>query len=151
MEIERRPATLVQILGLLAAIGLSAYLTYIKATGSLPPCTIGGGCAAALYSRWGEMGPFAVAYVGLAASLVLLALTPWRAFPVRVISTVLFIAGAIFTIYLRYVEQAHFNGHVCMWCVMFMIAWWIGMAGELRRMLSPLDDDGELDVEPAAA
>ncbi len=134
-----------------AAIGLSGYLTYVKATGTIPPCTVGGGCAAALYSRWGELGPFAVAYVGLAASLVLLALAPWRAFPVRVLSTVLFIAGAMYTIYLRYVEQAHFNGRMCMWCVAFMVAWWIGMAGELRRMLAPSDEDGALEGEPEAA
>jgi len=47
------------------------------------------------------------------------------------------LVGAAFTIWLRYVEQAYLDGHVCMWCVMFMIAWWFAGAFELRRQLVP--------------
>lgn len=144
MAIERRPATVLQVLALLAAIGLSGYLTYTKATDGIPPCTVGGGCAAALYSKWGYVADIPVAYIGLTASSLLLLLAPWRAFPLRALSTVLFLAGAAFTIYLRYVEQAHFDGHMCMWCVAFMVAWWIAMAGDLRRQIAP-SDDGEDD------
>jgi hypothetical protein len=190
LAFDRRRAVLGQLVGLLAAVGLSGYLTYIKSTGQVPPCTIGGGCAAALYSRYGKVGPFAVAYIGLTASLVLLGLCLLPALVVRfgaaaalagsalvvvaveatgyrhtwlwviaicllVASAVVVVAsfgpvdairalaltmtlvGAAFTIWLRYVEQAYLDGHVCMWCVMFMIAWWFAGAFELRRALHP--------------
>ena len=75
--------------------------------------------------------------IGLTAATVLLALTPWRLQPVRAISLVLFLVGAIFTIYLRYVEQAHFDGNVCIWCVSFMAAWWVAGACELLRLVRP--------------
>jgi uncharacterized membrane protein len=133
--LDRRLATLVQIAGLAAAIGLSGYLSYMKFTVSIPPCTGGGGCAAALYSEWGYLVGIPLAYIGLGASLVLLALTPWAAQPVRVVSLALFAVGAVFTIYLRYVEQAHFNGNVCIWCVSFMGAWWVAMAAEIVRLV----------------
>jgi uncharacterized membrane protein YfcA len=71
------------------------------------------------------------------AAILLLA-TPWRLMELRAISLVLFRIGAIFTIYLRYVEQAHFGGHVCAWCVAFMAFWWIAGACELLRLVRQL-------------
>ena len=148
MQIDRRLLTLIQLLALLGAIGISGYLTYTKATNGIPPCTIGGGCAAALYSSWGYLVGIPLAYLGLTASIVLLVASPWRLMEVRAISLVLFLIGAIFTIYLRYVEQAHFNGHVCAWCVSFMAFWWVAGACELLRLIrQPAVDDGE--PEPA--
>ena len=132
-----------QILSLCAAIALSGYLSYIKHTHGIPPCTVGGGCTAALYSKWGDIHGVALAYIGLTASTVILLLTPWLNAYVRIASLGLLIAGALYTIYLRYVEQAHFDHKVCMWCVMFMIAWWCAMACELRRFLRPVGDDGD--------
>ena len=135
MSFDRRIPTYLQILALLGAIGISGYLTYTKATNGIPPCTVGGGCAAALYSPWGYIAGIPLAYIGLTASIVLLLASPWRMMELRAISLVLFFVGAIFTIYLRYVEQAHFNGHVCAWCVSFMVFWWIAGAFELVRVI----------------
>jgi uncharacterized membrane protein len=137
MTVDRRLLTLVQAVALVAAIAISGYLTWMKANNQIPPCTAGGGCAAALYSQWGFIAGIPLAYIGLAAASVLLALTPWRAQPVRGISVALFLVGAIFTIYLRYVEQAHFDGNVCIWCVSFMAAWWVAGACELLRLVRP--------------
>lgn len=149
--VERRKATLVQILALLTAIGLSGYLSKLKHANEIPPCTVGGGCAQALYSKWGYVADVPVAYIGLTAALVLLALAPWRAFPVRAVAIIMLLTGAAFTIYLRYVEQAHFGGHMCAWCVAFMGAWWVAMGAELRRALAPLDAGDEDDeLEPDA-
>ena len=67
--------------------------------------------------------------------------TPWRGDIVRVISLMLFFIGALFTIYLRYVEQAHFDGNVCAWCVSFMAAWWVAGACELLRLVRPVSSD----------
>ena len=64
---------------------------------------------------------------------ILLLGTPWRRYELRAISLVLLLIGALFEIYLRYVEQAHFGGHVCMWCVSFMAFWWIAGACEIGR------------------
>jgi uncharacterized membrane protein len=137
MTVDRRLLTLLQALALLAAIAISGYLAWMKATNQIPPCTAGGGCAAALYSRWGYIAGIPLAYIGLGAAAVLLALTPWLLQPIRAISVVLFLVGAIFTIYLRYVEQAHFDGNVCIWCVSFMAAWWVAGACELLRLARP--------------
>lgn len=137
MALDRRLPTLLQALALLAAIAIAGYLTWMKAQNQIPPCTAGGGCAAALYSQWGYIAGIPLAYIGLTAAAVLLALTPWRPQPVRAISLVLFLIGAIFTIYLRYVEQAHFDGNVCIWCVSFMAAWWVAGACELVRLVRP--------------
>jgi len=137
MTVDRRLLTLVQAVALVAAIAISGYLTWMKASNQIPPCTAGGGCAAALYSQWGFIAGIPLAYIGLAAATALLALTPWRAQPVRGISVALFLVGAIFTIYLRYVEQAHFDGNVCIWCVSFMAAWWTAGACELLRLARP--------------
>ena len=76
-----------------------------------------------------------LAYIGLTAASILLLATPWRRYEVRAISLVLLLIGALFEIYLRYVEQAHFGGHVCMWCVSFMAFWWIAGACELARVI----------------
>ncbi|MGI9116418.1 MAG: vitamin K epoxide reductase family protein [Gaiellales bacterium] len=148
MPIDRRLPTLLQMLALAGAIGISGYLTYTKATNGIPPCTVGGGCAAALYSPWGYLAGIPLAYIGLTASIVLLLASPWRSLELRAVSFVLFLIGAIFTIYLRYVEQAHFNGHICAWCVSFMAFWWIAGAFELVRLIRQ-PGDAEPEAEPA--
>ena len=135
MVVDRRLLTYLQLAALAVAIGIAGYLAYLKYTNGIPPCTIGGGCAAALYSKWGYLGGIPLAYIGLTASIVLLLATPWRGDIVRIISLMLFFIGAIFTIYLRYVEQAHFDGHICAWCVSFMAAWWVAGACELLRLI----------------
>lgn len=148
MAIDRRILTLLQMLALGAAIGLSGYLTFLKATNGIPPCSVGGGCSAALYSDWGYLVGIPLAYIGLSASIVLLLLSPWAVQPIRAISLVLFLVGALFTIYLRYVEQAHFDGRMCAWCVAFMVAWWIAGGCELLRAIrqpTPIEEP-----EPAA-
>jgi len=149
MDVDRRLPTLLQMLALIGAICISGYLTYTKATNGIPPCTVGGGCAAALYSPWGYIAGIPLAYIGLTASIALLIASPWRIMELRAISLVLFFVGAIFTIYLRYVEQAHFDGHICAWCVSFMAFWWIAGAFELVRFIRQPrvgDDDPVADA-----
>jgi uncharacterized membrane protein len=139
---------LLQLAGLVAATGLSGYLTYLKTTSGIPPCTAGGGCAAALYSDWGYLVGIPLAYIGLAASIILLIATPWRQETLRMISLLALIVGAMFTIYLRYVEQAYFDGAMCIWCVAFMGAWWAALLGEalrLRRRRLPLESDAVVE------
>jgi len=140
MTVDRRLITLFQLLALGAAIVLAGYLSYQKYTNGIPPCTIGGGCAAALYSKWGFLAGIPLAYIGTTAAIVLLVLAPWRIQTVRVISLMLLMIGALFTIYLRYVEQAHFDGNVCSWCVSFMVAWWIAGALEIARLVRVPND-----------
>ena len=135
MLVDRRVLTAIQMLALLCAIGASGYLAYQKATNGVPLCTVGGGCMAALYSPWGYLFGIPLAYIGLTAATVLLIATPWLRYEVRAVSFALLLIGALFEIYLRYVEQAHFGGHVCMWCVSFMVFWWIAGASELLRLI----------------
>jgi uncharacterized membrane protein len=150
MTFDRRIPTYLQLLALVGAIVVSGYLAYQKATNGIPPCTAGGGCALALYSPWGYLAGIPLAYIGLTAASVLLLATPWRIMELRAISLVLFAIGAVFTIYLRYVEQAHFGGHMCIWCVTFMGFWWVAGACELVRLLrTPAAGDVGADAEPA--
>ena len=135
MQVDRRVLTVIQALALVCAIVVSGYLAYQKATNGVPLCTVGGGCMAALYSPWGYILGIPLAYIGLTAATILLLGTPWRRYEVRAISLVLLLIGALFEIYLRYVEQAHFGGHVCMWCVSFMAFWWVAGACELLRLV----------------
>ena len=146
MQVDRRVLTAIQLLALLCAIAASGYLAYQKATNGVPLCTVGGGCMAALYSPWGYILGIPLAYIGLTAATILLIATPWRRYELRAISLVLLLIGAIFEIYLRYVEQAHFGGHVCMWCVSFMAFWWVAGACELLRLLR---QPAVADAEPA--
>lgn len=143
VTVDRRLVTLIQGLALIVAIGLSGYLTYTKATNGIPPCTAGGGCAAALYSDWGYLAGIPLAYIGLTAAAVLLLATPWRVEAIRMASLLALVVGALFTIYLRYVEQAYFDGSMCAWCVAFMGAWWVALGAEawrLRRVREPEPD-----------
>ena len=150
MQVDRRILTAIQALALLCAIGASGYLAYQKATNGVPLCTSGGGCMAALYSSWGYILGIPLAYIGLTAATVLLIATPWLRYELRAVSFVLLLIGAVFEIYLRYVEQAHFGGNVCMWCVSFMAFWWVAGGCELLRLIRwPADADA--DAEPAAA
>ena len=134
---DRRRATVVQVVALVCALALSGYLTYIKSQGKLPPCQVGGGCAAALYSKWGKLAGIPLAYIGFTASWVLLALAIWANPWVRLLSFTLLLIGTAFTIYLRYVEQAYLDHHICQWCVMFAISWWFATGAEIRRYLRP--------------
>ena len=135
MTFDRRLATLIQLAALAIAIGIAGYLSYLKYSVGIPPCSIGGGCAAALYSKWGFLAGVPLAYLGTTTAVVLLLAAPWRSEPVRMVALLLLAIGALFTIYLRYVEQAHFDGHVCAWCVSFMAAWWVAMAAEIVRLV----------------
>ena len=47
MVFDRRLLTYLQLAALAVAIGVAGYLAYLKYTNGIPPCTIGGGCAAA--------------------------------------------------------------------------------------------------------
>jgi len=46
MVFDRRLLTYLQLAALAVAIGIAGYLAYLKYTNGIPPCTIGGGCAA---------------------------------------------------------------------------------------------------------
>ena len=140
MSIARRPIVLIQLVALFAAVGLAGYLSYLKATNGIPPCQVGGGCAAALYSPWGYLVGVPLAYIGLSSAAVLLTLSLLAGPLVGALRGILLVVGMLFTLYLRYIEQAHFNGHMCAWCVAFMAAWWAAAACEAWRLRQSLRD-----------
>jgi uncharacterized membrane protein len=128
---------LLQILLLSIALGIAGYLSFLKLTQSIPPCTADGGCALALYSPWGYLLGIPIAYIGAVFALALIVLAVLRRDGSDMLVLIIGAAGMAFTVYLRYVEQRHFGGRICPWCVGFMVFLWLGMGVAIWRYLRP--------------
>jgi uncharacterized membrane protein len=128
----------VQMAAYVVAIAIASYLSWEKHHNTVPLCTKNGGCAQALFSSWGSIGGIALTDIGLVTAVILLVLTPFPGFLVRLVGLTAAVTGALFTIYLRYVEQADLNGRICVWCVSFAACWWVATLCELRRTVPML-------------
>lgn len=104
-------------IGALATVGLglTAYLLYVRLTGTTLTCTTGN-CGTVQSSRYSEVFGIPVAALGLVAYLVLLATTCLRSDVARLAQTVVALSAFAFSAYLVYV-QLHVIGAVCDWCV----------------------------------
>jgi uncharacterized membrane protein len=104
-------------IGVLAAvgIGLTAYLLYVRHTGTKLVCATDG-CETVQSSRYSEILGIPVAALGLAAFVVLLVTACLRTELARLAQAVVALAAFAFSAYLVYV-QLHVIGAVCDWCV----------------------------------
>jgi uncharacterized membrane protein len=104
-------------IGALAAVGLglTAYLLYVRQTGTTLTCTTGG-CETVQSSRYSEVFGVPVAALGLVAYVVLLATACLRSDLARLAQAVVALSAFAFSAYLVYV-QLHVIGAVCDWCV----------------------------------
>lgn len=100
----------------LAGIGVSAYLTSVRASGEAPACVVGGGCQTVQESEYSELAGIPVAVLGLLAysGLLVAALLPGPAGRALGLFTAVVSFG--FSAWLTYAELVLIDA-VCAWCV----------------------------------
>lgn len=99
----------------LAGAGISAYLTYVRATGGAYACTTGG-CEKVQSSEYAEVLGIPVAALGLAGYLLLGATALVAGEAAAAAGAALALAGLAFSIYLIYVQLAVIDA-ICVWCL----------------------------------
>jgi uncharacterized membrane protein len=113
----------IQLLLIVAGIGIASYLTYVKLFDIKPYCAGVGNCEAVQSSPYAELLGVPVAIWGLLSYLGLLALflvkrADWRGFG-RLARQVTFLAtlvGVMYSAYLTYLELYVIH-EICPWCV----------------------------------
>ncbi len=111
---------------LLAAAGtaIAAYLSVVRASGASAVCDPSHGCDVVAASPYAVILGIPVAYLGLAYSLVLLAVTAawWQRADRRALQAAwaLLLLGTLFVAYLTFLELAVINA-VCLWCASFAV------------------------------
>lgn len=121
----RLSAKVLSLLVLLAAIGVSGYLSYLKLDTSAAPVCVSGGafdCGVVLNSVYSELAGIPIAYLGLATNFVVVGLLLLESRlgilreygPVLVFGVVLL--AFLFSVYLVYVQAALISAY-CPWCL----------------------------------
>ncbi|MBI2846361.1 MAG: vitamin K epoxide reductase family protein [Chloroflexi bacterium] len=111
----------IPILSLAGAL-VSAYLVYVKVSGSSLLCTGVGGCEVVNASVYSEIMGIPIAFLGLLMFLVLLGLGIWQFYAInekRNIALAIFtisLAGMLYSAYLTYIELFVLRA-ICPWCV----------------------------------
>ena len=123
MANSRPWVTRLQLIFVVAGIGIAGYLTYVKLFAIEPYCAGVGNCEAVQTSPYAELLGVPVAIWGLLTYLVLLALvlvkrTDWRGLghPAGMATFLVTMVGVIFSAYLTYLELAVIHA-ICPWCV----------------------------------
>jgi uncharacterized membrane protein len=99
----------------LAGAAIASYLVFERYTGGAVSCSFGG-CETVQRSRYSVVVGIPVAVFGLAAYLVLFALTFSRAELAHAAGLAVALAGVLFGAYLLY-AQIVLIGAICEWCV----------------------------------
>ncbi len=160
MPLLRTNSRLTAISLALALIGIavSAYLTLVHYRDDLLVCAVGG-CHTVQKSPYAELAGIPVALLGLGMFIVVTVLLLVRRMRPAWEDTItlatfgLVLAGAVFAIYLTYLELFVIHA-VCQWCVLTAIIIWLLtlVEGTLAwRSLQPpseLDDGDELEPAP---
>ena len=160
MQPSRTNSRLTAISLALALIGIavSAYLTLVHYRDDLLVCAVGG-CHTVQKSPYAELEGIPVALLGLGMFVVVTVLfllrrvRPAWADTITLATFALVLAGAVFAIYLTYLELFVIHA-VCQWCVLTAIIIWLLtlIEGTLawRSLQPPSDLDGEDDREPVS-
>lgn len=112
-----------QLALILAGIGISAYLSYVKLFGLEPYCAGVGDCEAVQTSPYAQLFGIPVAVLGLGSYLALLALwwvkrSDWKdlGYMARMAFFFVSLVGVLFSTYLTYLE-VFVIAAICPWCV----------------------------------
>jgi uncharacterized membrane protein len=123
------------LLAALVAAGIAGYLSVIRVLGEDAVCGPSHGCETVASSEFSVILGIPVAFLGLAFSLVLVALaaTWWRRANRRVLLVAygMLLLGTLFVAYLTYLELFVIEA-ICVWCVAFAIAIVVAMARSSR-------------------
>lgn len=113
------------VLGIIGAVD-SAYLSWLKLTGSVAACSNIGDCEAVNNSRYAEIAGIPIAILGLLGYLAILAILllevkkpSWK-YGLRLAFFGFTLAGTLYSIYLTYIEVA-ILGAICPFCVVSAI------------------------------
>ena len=121
----------------LLGIGIAGYLSWARAAGESLACPIsGGGCETVQQSSYSELAGIPVAYLGLAAYVVLLVLLAWDSETARAAAAVVALSGAAFALYLLIVQLAVIDA-VCVWCLASDVTIGLLAAVATWRLLRP--------------
>lgn len=137
----------------LGGIAVSAYLTLVHYRDDLLVCAVGG-CHTVQKSPYAELEGVPVALLGLGMFVVMTVLflvrraRPDLASAITLATFALALAGAVFAIYLTYLELFVIDA-ICQWCVLTAIIIWLLTITEGALLLaSPTDDSLLSDDEP---
>jgi uncharacterized membrane protein len=107
----------------LAGAADSAYLAYLKFTGSIAACSNIGDCEAVNNSRYAEIAGIPIALLGVIGYLTILGIAlmevrypDWK-FSLRLVFFGFTLTGTLYSIYLTYVEVAVLQA-ICPFCVL---------------------------------
>ena len=160
MQPSRTNSRLTAISLALALIGIavSAYLTLVHYRDDLLVCAVGG-CHTVQKSPYAELQGIPVALLGLGMFVVVTVLLlirrarPAWADTITLATFGLLLAGAVFAIYLTYLELFVIHA-VCQWCVLTAIIIWLLtlIEGTLawRSLQPPSEVDDEDELEPVS-
>lgn len=99
----------------LAGLGIAAYLTYARYSGTQIACSTGG-CETVQHSRYAVVAGVPVAVLGLAAYAALLATVLARGATAAAVGFGLAACGVVFSSYLLVAQVAWIHA-ICQWCV----------------------------------
>ena len=129
----------------LGGIAVSAYLTLVHYRDDLLVCAVGG-CHTVQKSPYAEIEGIPVAILGLGMFVVMTALLivrrlrPAWADTITLATFGLALAGAVFAVYLTYLELFVIHA-VCQWCVLTAIVIWLLTIVEGTLVLTSTADD----------
>ena len=146
--------TRLQLIFVVAGIGIAGYLTYVKLFAIEPYCAGVGNCEAVQTSPYADLLGVPVAIWGLLTYLVLLALvlvkrTDWRGLghPAGMATFLVTMVGVIFSAYLTYLELAVIHA-ICPWCVASAVVMTVLFVLSIVEMFFTRDAE-DAELEPA--
>jgi uncharacterized membrane protein len=147
----------IQLILIVAGIGIASYLTYVKLFDVKPYCAGVGNCDAVQNSPYAELFGVPVAIWGLLGYLALLALflvkrTDWRnlGWVARQGFFLVTLIGLLYSAYLTYLELFVIN-EICPWCVASAIVMTVlFVLSVVDNFFTGEEDAGEDELEPAS-
>lgn len=123
----------------MVGMGVSAYLTAVRAAGGTPACAITSGCGEVQDSAYSEVVGIPVAALGIVAYATLLAVAIVPGEAGRIGGLFAGLVGVGFSGWLTYVEFGIIEA-VCSWCVVSASLMVIGLILIVARLLSASDE-----------
>ena len=117
----------------LAGIGIAAYLTYARYSGTQIACSTGG-CETVQHSRYAVVAGIPVAVLGLVGYVAILVTTFFRGATAAAVCVALAAFGLIFAAWLLVAQRALIHA-ICQWCVASDVVITLLSAAALMRYL----------------
>ena len=133
----------------LAGIGIAAYLTYARYSGTQIACSTGG-CETVQHSRYAVVAGIPVAVLGLVGYAAVLATTSFRGATAAAVCVALAVFGLVFAAWLLVAQLALIHA-ICQWCVASDVVITLLTAGALVRYLLAFPRAGDAQTVAGSA